>query len=305
MQRFLDEYMISSVAFLTGALGKRAWFVGTNRGLFTASDDLQEWHDALESLGLEIEIGITGLLCLAVEKTAGLILAGCAGGILHSADGGQTWTLIPIGSPPVTVTALSAGPDGRLYAGTAEDGIFVSRDRGLSWTCWNFGLLDGHIFSLHVGSLLDDPAQIIFAGTETGIFASRNRGRSWQETSFPYDVGPVLVISSAKVEGSSLYYAGTETGALFCSTDAGETWQRMANLPVESEISACLVEGESVLIAGGNQILFSTNRGADWQNWNSIEDLPGMILTACAPDGMRANSTLLLGTSAGLARIPF
>jgi len=74
--------------------------------------------------------------------------------------------------------------DGTLLAGTMEDGVFRSADRGSHWVAWNFGLLDLNVLYVAISPHFACD-EILFAGTETGIFRSTNVGRAWREMDFP------------------------------------------------------------------------------------------------------------------------
>ncbi|MDZ4383977.1 MAG: hypothetical protein U0940_00690, partial [Nitrospirota bacterium] len=56
-------------------------------------------------------------------------------GILKSTDQGKSWQLQNNGLPDIAIQSLAMAPDDHktLYAGTYEDGIFVSRNAGESW----------------------------------------------------------------------------------------------------------------------------------------------------------------------------
>ncbi|HZP14270.1 MAG TPA: hypothetical protein VFA96_00495, partial [Nocardioides sp.] len=84
-------------------------------------------------------------------------------------------------------TALVQAPDGAWFAGTADGGVWRSRDQGQTWT----PLFDS-MPSLSIGALAIDPADgSLWVGTGeanlssdsyagTGIYRSSNDGRSWQ-----------------------------------------------------------------------------------------------------------------------------
>jgi sugar lactone lactonase YvrE len=85
------------------------------------------------------------------------------------------------------VTALITAPDGSWFAGTADGGVWRSRNQGQTWT----PVFDS-MPSLSIGALTVDPVDgSIWVGTGeanlssdsyagTGIYRSTNDGRSWQ-----------------------------------------------------------------------------------------------------------------------------
>jgi photosystem II stability/assembly factor-like uncharacterized protein len=161
------------------------------------------------------------------------LLAGVAGGVLRSADGGESWQSIPFGSPPPLVTALSAAGD-HVLAGSFEDGVFRSTDGGLTWRTANIGLLDYNVLALA------QRGETAYAGTGSGLFRSRTAGRSWRAIDFPDDTAPVVAMAIAP-DGRVL--AGTESAGLYLSSDQDDTWIRISPL---SDVIQLTWTGEGV-----------------------------------------------------------
>lgn len=299
MEINLGNHLISSLAL---APDNALYFVGTDHGLLVSQDAGQNWQDALASLALNEPVPITSVLCVPQEAKAPLVIVGTQGGFLRSDNGGQTWQFISAGSPTPVVSALAASDAANLYAGTGEDGVFVSRDGGRNWVRWNFGLLDWHIFSL--ACLRGPNGNIsILAGVESGLFSSVNNGRTWREVDFPEDKGAVLALGIDQDAGELPVFAGTEQGALFRSQDGGHSWVRIAERVFDAEISALIVSGASVLAASGEHLRISHDRGDTWKEWNSQVVFPGGILAAAAPDGLNSGAALLAACEGSIFRI--
>jgi photosystem II stability/assembly factor-like uncharacterized protein len=117
-----------------------------------------------------------------------MLFAGTPGAVLRSEDSGLTWKISRLPEPGPVVTALAFSPnfadDGTAFAGTDEDGIFITTNQGATWTVWNFGLLDPNILTLAVSPGFKHD-QKVFAGVSSGLFYSQNRGRSWQPIDLP------------------------------------------------------------------------------------------------------------------------
>jgi len=58
----------------------------------------------------------------------------------RSEDDGNTWTAVTTGLPNSTVRSLLATNRDALYAGIIGEGVYVSTDRGDSWTDRSSGL---------------------------------------------------------------------------------------------------------------------------------------------------------------------
>lgn len=299
MEINLENYLISSLALTPDSA---LYFVGTDQGLFVSQDAGQSWQDALASLALNEPITITSVLCVPQAGQAPLVVAGTLGGFLRSEDSGKTWQFISAGSPAPIISALAASDAANLYAGTGEDGVFVSRDGGLNWARWNFGLLDWHIFSL--ASLRGPNGEItILSGVESGLFSSVNKGRTWREVDFPEDLGAVLSLGVSQDTDESPVFAGTEQGVLFRSQDRGQSWTKIAEGIFDAEISALIVSGASVLAASGEHLCVSHDQGDTWKDWNSQVAFPDSILTVAAPRGLNSGAALLVACGGSIFRI--
>jgi photosystem II stability/assembly factor-like uncharacterized protein len=101
-------------------------YAGANRRSYVSVDGGATWQPGGD-------VGIGDLSALAVDLVSpATVYAGGPGGIARSTDAGATWrTLIPF----LATSSLVLDPDhpGILYAGTSGDGLYVSRDGGLSW----------------------------------------------------------------------------------------------------------------------------------------------------------------------------
>ena len=302
MENNLPTNMFSCLAFSPDFKRQPVCFAGTEHTLMVSTDGGKNWLDALTSLGMTEPVAITTIISVPQPAKPPLLVAGIVGGFLRSEDSGQTWQVVPCGSPPPVITALAAAGSANLYAGTAEDGILVSQDGGNKWVRWNFGLLDWHIFSIAVLPAAGG-GQVILAGTETGLFRSSNNGRAWREVDFPDDVGAVLslgVSSSSFGSEMPVLYAGTEMGALYCSQDGGHHWGRVAEGIFEAEISVLAASGDSVLAASHEQLMISRDRGGTWKAWNDTEAIAGSILSIAAPEGLDSGQPVLVGTNGNI-----
>jgi hypothetical protein len=90
-----------------------------------------------------------------------------------NAQVGNQWN--SIGPPGGTVSSLLSSPmsSTTLYAGTPENGVFISTDAGQTWAAGNAGLTPTTAFgrqTLRVVYALVDDGQYVYAATASGIF---------------------------------------------------------------------------------------------------------------------------------------
>jgi photosystem II stability/assembly factor-like uncharacterized protein len=290
-----------AVASVDGASG--AYFAAHTRGLRRSNDGGRTWRTVFESLDPDQPIAVTSVIPSPGFQRDGRVLAGVHGAIITSCDGGERWSssILPLPSPFISTLALSPGfeQDGIAFAGTMEDGVFISSDHGQSWVAWNLGLLDHSVLSLVVSpAFVCD--QTLFAGTESGMFLSRNGGRFWHEIAFPIDDAPVLSLAlSPSFANDGLLFAGTAARGLFCSHHPWEHWEKLAHFPPDSAINSVLVapgfsEQPDLLILLDDRLLVSRDAGQSWMR--CCANLGGADLTVvAAPWGLDLGCPLIAG----------
>ena len=140
-------------------------------------------------------------------------------------NGGGDWNHLGDGltDPNVQVLALDPVDAAKIYAGTL-DGIFTSRDGGISWE--SLGLKAQSITLLVV-----DPvdSETIYAGSAFSILKTSDGGLEWNlaTTNLP----PFTTFTSLVIDPGdpAVLYLGTDGRGVFKTTDAAETWRAINN----------------------------------------------------------------------------
>ena len=187
-----------------------------------------------------------------------------------------------------------------LFAGTMEDGVYRSGDRGSRYYTWNFGLLDLHVLALAISPafLRDDT---LYAATETGLFRSTNGGRAWREVGLSVDVAPILSLAlSPGYESDGTLFAGTDDSGLYFSNDRGRTWRRLGEDTLDGSINTILLGSEFpikpyVLVLNEDMLLFSADGGVSWEPWPTAGETGESITAVAAPLGLAPGAPLLAG----------
>jgi photosystem II stability/assembly factor-like uncharacterized protein len=230
------------------------------------------------------------------------VWAGAAGMVLRSGDGGRQWRAIPLPPPAPLVTSLALSPayddDGVILAGTLEDGVLRSDDRGDTWKRWNFGLLDLSVYSLAISPTFA-VNETIFAGAETALFKSENGGRSWRETAFPEAAPPVVALT---LDRHGALWAGTEQHGLWTSPDDGATWRRVDDGIVTGAVNQIHLDGDACLAVLPDSMMLSGGPGQHWQPMGSDLSEGGGIAGAVAPWGLDDSASLLVQQRHGRVR---
>lgn len=193
------------------------------------------------------------------------------------------------------VNALGINASHVLYAGTANNGVYVSADSGAHWTTANTGLTN-----LSVSKLLVTATKIYLVTTNGNVFSTLQSNLSWSQNSTGLPSN--LVITAVVNAGDSIYigspsgvytsisgsswtsagftqnvtslavvggniFAGTATNGVYKSSLYSQTWTAVAPLP--SQAITALGSSEGYILAaydGGGQA--SCNGGQTWHPFN-------------------------------------
>ena len=134
------------------------------------------------------------------------------------------------------LSSLMVTPDGAIWAGVHNGGLFRSTDDGVTWEQRDSGITVPHVYSL--GCRETDTGVTLYVGTEpVGIFRSTDDGASWQELpaiksvpdhekwSFPPPPHwPHTKSFLFDPRDPGTFYVAIEQGALLKTQDGGESW---------------------------------------------------------------------------------
>ncbi len=238
----------------------RLVIAGTDSGIFISRDEANSWQPAtgeVASSGRVVSFGTLGRKVFA--GTSG-------GGMLVSLDGGASW--VRNGAFPSANLRCLLALQGKLYAGTDRDGVFVSGEEGQVWAPLSQGLPGAaQVFAMA------SVEGTLFAGLYSkGLYVWNHQERHWTKT------GPVSPLVLAGI-GHTLV-AGHNPGGLYWSGDLGITWSKgMAGggVPLLSGLSDVpdglfghaavweLAAGDELVFAGASAgIYYSEDRGHTW-----------------------------------------
>lgn len=194
--------------------------------------------------------------------------------LLCSDDEGSWWSTLPIG-PQIFPTKEQCSPqyssDQTMFVGTRSDGIYRSRDGGLSYDCVN--PTPGFVPSIVISPAFASDNTLFATIDGAGVIRSTDGGTTWESTN--EGLGSLdyiqLTISSDFANDQTIYAAARD--GLFVTSDAGVTWNkldadpRIADANVRTlQLSPSFAQDSLILAASqGNGLLRSRDRGESWE----------------------------------------
>ena len=262
----------------------------------------------LRNIGPALVSGRINQIVVNPDNHSEYYLVVASGGIWKTTNSGTTFAPIFDSYGSYSMGALTMDPSNHavLWLGTGEnnnqrsvaygDGIYKSEDAGKTWK--NMGLKN----SEHIGQIVVDPqnSNVVYvaaygpvwtSGGERGIYKTTDGGKTWNRilhvsdhTGFneilmdPRDHNVLYAAAHQRQRKIFTYIGGGPESALYKSTDAGATWNKvsggfpggkdlgrigLAISPAKPDYVYAIVEGED----GG--VYRSTDRGVSWEKRGS------------------------------------
>jgi photosystem II stability/assembly factor-like uncharacterized protein len=244
--------------------------------------------------------------CAAMDTGSHYLYTGARApqGIFRSADTAATFISVSAGFPskggtyPVFTALEVMSLGATVFAGTQENGVFVTTDFGATWTQRNIGL---QAVSVKIIAAAPNPSggSTVFAGSlGPNSFMSQNSGATW--TGMNIDAITSLAAFSNTSGGYDIF-AGTGGKAVFRSTDNGANWTQVGSGLTDSTIRVIAKSG-TVLFAGTltKGVFRSPDNAATWTPVNS--GLTSVHVMSLAVDSFSSGGIVRLyaGTAGGI-----
>ena len=190
------------------------------------------------------------------------------GTVFRSLDAGLTWTTASTG---FTYSFFEIEPDPAnaqlLYARSA-DGVFVSKDGGLTFTRMIIG---GQYVSALAASRTSAEGALAVNSDDAKVYRSTDGGVSWIPTTYvpPFVPDKMKFLESVPGTAGKLY-AMSEFEHLLRTLDDGESWTDLGPTPNGQILSMNFDPANSarILLATYGGIFESTDDGASWKERN-------------------------------------
>ncbi len=160
------------------------------------------------------------------SQPAERVYAATQRGVCRSEDGGRSWVQCALTDQ--IVQRVQVGPEGKVYAGTRGDGLYLSLNGGETWAQIGFG--GSAITDMWLRS---DGLYVVVQGNNAGLYRTRDDGASWQMLSWPAE--PEMAV--AQLAGNDQVLIAAVPGhGLWLSRDAGLTWAQAPGLPQDATL---------------------------------------------------------------------
>lgn len=155
-------------------------------------------------------------------------------GVYRSRDGGQSWQAVGTGLSSQDIHALTFVPGGNRLIATTNNDVNVSHDEGDTWQPLRLpeSLSSPYFRGLaqHRGN-----SEILLLGNgdappgATGFVSrSLDGGMSWQPAQMPGRSNSTMWNFAVHAADPDLVYASSVSGQVYCSTDGGASWKKLA-----------------------------------------------------------------------------
>jgi len=193
-------------------------YLSTAYGIYKTHDGGASWQQVNRGL---VDPFST---CVIVDHAnSNVVYCATEGGVFASSDGARNWQRLGLSVTNIRVIAQHPRDAQMLAAGTENNGIYISRDRGKIWAKSDIGVDHNTFYAIAF-----DPNQpeIMYAGGYvSGVYKSTNGGKNW----VGYHEGLTnLNIHSLAVDPAdgNRVYAGTMWSGIFRSDNGGVTWRK-------------------------------------------------------------------------------
>ncbi len=177
-----------------------------------------------------------------------------------------------------------------VYVGTLSNGVYLSSDKGATWTLANTGLTKLSVYSI---SIIGDS---VYAGTTGGgLFKTNLGGSSWTASNSGIPTTPII---NTVYEYFSKLHTATSNGGVYVSNDRGSSWTvNNSGLP-SYIINGFLGLDTTLYIAtGGSKGLYKSGPNSGWVKSNT--GLPANGINAITYIRDNTATTLFAATGGG------
>ena len=263
------------------------------------------WQQLLAPAGAPKLIGLHCLSadnCVAIGGTIGF--SAMTYSMVTTADGGQSWTTLPIPGTSVGGGLLSCATSSACVATYSVPGprgqgseyvAYMTSDGGHDWSASAFPstFSPDALECSRGGQCIAGGYKATLAQEKSGdlgpaaIVYSTNGGASWTEVTVPSGGSNIDTLSCANANNCMAIETGASKSSVLVSDDGGETWTASpSGMPAGVRLNSvscptasdCWVSGSRTIHAARQAVVYSTqDGGASWGN-ESLPTVGGLTL---------------------------
>lgn len=226
-----------------------------------------------------------------------VVYAGSVAGLYRTDDAGKSWYVMSDESLVINSVVLHPQRPQRIVLGIEGDGVYLSNDRGATFTRTSDGL-----HNLRITTIAPDPfvkdrvyASVVFGGAASGIYRSDDAGKTWEKASHTALPEVLSLAIASEADAEVKFVAGTEKG-FFWSND-GEEWTQAEPAGFPIRVDKVLRFNRTRAFAATAEGVFTTrDAGKNWYRLGGAKNRAVDIAIASL-DGSKA---LIALTAAGL-----
>jgi photosystem II stability/assembly factor-like uncharacterized protein len=212
--------------------------------------------------------------CMAISNNDIFLGTWPSGGVYHTDNNGNNWTLLNIGVNDPMVNALDINGS-NIFAGIFG-GVYRSVNNGIDWNLSSSGLTNTDIASFAISDTT------IFCGTYNGVYRSANNGSNWIEVNNGLPIiNTPFIVDALAIIGTNIF-AGTDGYGVYRSTDNGANWAEMNIGLTNSRVLSLAAIGTNLFAGTFSGVFRSVDNGETWVNTQS---LAGIIINTLAVSG--------------------
>lgn len=157
-----------------------------------------------------------------VSANQDTLVAGLDSTVFVSTDAGVIWSQSATVAPGLNAVSSVLVHDGRLYAGTDRQGVFVSDDLGGTWTGYNEGL--GGLGSFDIAELVVHGDSLYAATIGGGAWVRHLGSGPWIHFGDQIEALQASNMTAIAAGGSRLFAAGGFNGTVFYRDPGQSDW---------------------------------------------------------------------------------
>lgn len=174
-----------------------------------------------------------------------------------------------------------------LFAGTFNNGVYCSNDKGKSWSQKNNGLSNLQVFAIA------EHKDTLYLGTLGGVYKSTDNGSTWVVKNNGLTDTYINALATTR---DKRILAGTLYSGLFISTSFGDSWTQMQNDFSNKSVNCILAKSDGFVFVGTTSGLYRATLLFDF--WGKV-DADFQKNTNINTIALDSNGVLYAGTNNG------